>query len=226
MRDLYAETTARIVAALEQGTAPWVKPWSTGIDTLPMNGGTRRPYRGVNVLLLELEATAHGYPLQRWLTYRQAMELGGQVRKGEHGTTVVLLAAAQDRRTSKPSRAEADLHERVDPAAAGVHRVQRRPDRRLAGVGLRYRAAGVGRRGPGRGRAGRIRRPDSARRLEGLLPAGHRRRSSCHPGRRLRRRRTTTPRHCTSWRTGPPTRPAATATCPVALATTPMRPRS
>lgn len=55
-RDLYAETTARIGAALEQGVAPWVKPWSTGIDTLPMNGGTRRPYRGVNVLLLELEA--------------------------------------------------------------------------------------------------------------------------------------------------------------------------
>ena len=89
MTDLYAEVTGRIVAALEQGTPPWVKPWSTGIDTLPMNGGTRRPYRGVNVLLLELEAAAHGYPLQRWLTYRQALALGGQVRKGEHGTTVV-----------------------------------------------------------------------------------------------------------------------------------------
>jgi len=106
-RDLYAETTARIVAALEQGTAPWVRPWSTGIDTLPMNGGTRRPYRGVNVLLLELEAAAHGYPLQRWLTYRQALELGGQVRKGEHGATVVFWHLHQrDAATDDPTEAE------------------------------------------------------------------------------------------------------------------------
>ena len=109
IRDLYAETTARIVAALEQGTAPWVKPWSTGIDTLPMNGGTRHPYRGVNVLLLELEATAHGYPLQRWLTYRQAQELGGQVRKGEHGTTVVFWHLHQ-----REVGTEAD-HDEVEP---------------------------------------------------------------------------------------------------------------
>ena len=46
-RDLYAETTARIIAALEEGAAPWVKPWSTGIDTLPMNASSRRLYRGI-----------------------------------------------------------------------------------------------------------------------------------------------------------------------------------
>jgi antirestriction protein ArdC len=105
-RDLYAENTARIVAALEQGTAPWVKPWSTGIDTLPMNGVTRRPYRGVNVLLLELEATAHGYPLQRWLTYRQAQELGGHVRPGEHGTTVVFWHLRELEAKGEASQAE------------------------------------------------------------------------------------------------------------------------
>ena len=53
-----------------------------------MNAGTRRPYRGVNVLLLGLEALDRGYPLNRWLTYRQADELGGQVRRREHGTTM------------------------------------------------------------------------------------------------------------------------------------------
>jgi hypothetical protein len=47
--DLYTDVTARIIAALEQGVAPWARPWSTGIDTLPMNAGTRRPYRGVFV---------------------------------------------------------------------------------------------------------------------------------------------------------------------------------
>ena len=87
--DLYAKVTGRIVAALERGVAPWVRPWSTVPDALPMNAQTRRPYRGVNFTLLSLEATAHGYPLNRWVTYRQALELGGQVRRGERGTTVV-----------------------------------------------------------------------------------------------------------------------------------------
>ena len=58
--DLYANVTARIVTPLEQGVAPWVRPWSTTADTLPMNAGTRRPYRGVNFVLLTLEAQAQG----------------------------------------------------------------------------------------------------------------------------------------------------------------------
>ena len=72
MNDLYAETTARIVAALERGVAPWVRPWSTLAEAIPMNAQTKRQYRGVNFTLLTLEAEAHGYPVNRWLTYRQA----------------------------------------------------------------------------------------------------------------------------------------------------------
>ena len=56
---------------------------------MPTNACTRRPYRGINVVLLAMEAHAHGYALNRWLTYRQAAALGGQVRKGENGTHVV-----------------------------------------------------------------------------------------------------------------------------------------
>jgi antirestriction protein ArdC len=116
-RDLYAETTARIIAALEQGAAPWVKPWSTGIHTLPMNASSRRLYRGINALLLGIEASTNGYPLNRWLTYRQASELGGQVRKGEHGTTVVLWRLRKISATSDayPEPETQDLHERVIP---------------------------------------------------------------------------------------------------------------
>jgi antirestriction protein ArdC len=88
-RDLYAETTARIVAALEGGVAPWVRPWSTVPEAIPMNAQTKRPYRGVNFTLLTLEAATRGYEVNRWLTYRQAVELGGQVPKGEHGVSVV-----------------------------------------------------------------------------------------------------------------------------------------
>jgi len=88
-QDLYAETTARIVAALERGAPPWVRPWSRVDEAIPVNAHTRRPYRGVNFTLLSLEAEAQGYGVNRWLTYRHAQELGGQVRQGEQGTPIV-----------------------------------------------------------------------------------------------------------------------------------------
>lgn len=63
--DLYASVTARIVDALAAGSAPWVRPWSEDVDSCAMNAGTRRPYRGINALLLNLTATSQGYPLNR-----------------------------------------------------------------------------------------------------------------------------------------------------------------
>ena len=115
--DLYTSITARIVSALEAGLAPWVRPWSEDVDSFAMNAGTRRPYRGINALLLSLEATSQGYPLNRWLTYRQATELGGQVERGARGTTVVLwrlrkVAATAD---AYPAPDESDVPERVIP---------------------------------------------------------------------------------------------------------------
>ncbi len=86
--DLYLEVTQRIITALEAGTPPWVKPWSVS-DQRPRNATTARTYRGVNSLLLGLEADAKGYPDSRWLTFRQAAELGARVRGGEHGTKIV-----------------------------------------------------------------------------------------------------------------------------------------
>jgi antirestriction protein ArdC len=88
-QDLYVATTARIVAALERGVAPWVRPWSQITDAIPVNAHTRRPYRGVNFTLLSLEAQARDFSVNRWLTYRHAQELGGQVRQGEQGTPIV-----------------------------------------------------------------------------------------------------------------------------------------
>jgi antirestriction protein ArdC len=115
--NLYAETTARIVAALEKGVAPRVRPWSTGVDTLPMNAQTGRAHRGVNVLLLSMERQRQGYALDRWLTFRQAAELGGHVRRGESGIAVVLWKLRKVNLTvdSYPDRNEPNLHERVIP---------------------------------------------------------------------------------------------------------------
>lgn len=90
--DVYERVTARIVAELEQGTRPWLKPWSAPHDDrmplLPLRAnGT--PYRGVNILLLWGAAFEGGYRSNIWMTYKQAAEKGAQVRKGEHGSLVV-----------------------------------------------------------------------------------------------------------------------------------------
>ena len=94
-RDLYAEVSTRIVAELERGAAPWIKPWSAtaGMNT-PCNALTNRPYSGSNVVLLWMAQTA-GYRTPRFLTFKQALELGGNVRKGEHGTKVYFVKQLQ-----------------------------------------------------------------------------------------------------------------------------------
>ena len=89
MHVIYASVTARIVAELEAGTAPWVRPWSGEADPLPRNALSQRAYRGINTLMLGMEAHCHGYTTNQWLTFRQALHLGGHVRKGEHSSMIV-----------------------------------------------------------------------------------------------------------------------------------------
>lgn len=90
--DLYARITEKIIADLEKGVRPWVRPWSTGHlagrVSLPLrhNG---LPYQGINTLLLWSETVARGFVSPTWMTYKQSAELGGQVRKGETGSMVV-----------------------------------------------------------------------------------------------------------------------------------------
>lgn len=90
--DLYARVTDAIIADLEQGVRTWTKPWSAehlaGRISRPLRH-CGQPYRGINVLLLWAEAVAKGYASPVWMTFRQALERGAHVRKGEHGATVV-----------------------------------------------------------------------------------------------------------------------------------------
>jgi antirestriction protein ArdC len=90
-RDLYSEVSARIIAELEAGATPWTKPWSItpGANT-PCNAVTNRPYSGCNVILLWM-AKAAGYRTPRFLTFKQALDLAGHVRKGERGTKVYFV---------------------------------------------------------------------------------------------------------------------------------------
>ncbi len=90
---LYDDITNRIIAELERGCVPWVQPWGTAAAKAPLampgNAATGRQYSGINVLILWGAVIEHGFPGQSWLTFRQALSLGGNVRKGERGTTVV-----------------------------------------------------------------------------------------------------------------------------------------
>jgi antirestriction protein ArdC len=90
--NLYDEVTAKIVAEMEAGRFPWVQPWGRSGAAgpgLPRNALTGRSYSGVNVLILWGAVIADSWPSQSWLTFKQALEAGGAVRKGERGTTVV-----------------------------------------------------------------------------------------------------------------------------------------
>jgi len=117
-RDLYSEVSARIIAELQKGAAPWVRPWSAspGANT-PRNAVSNRPYSGCNVVLLWM-AQATGYRTARFLTFKQALELGGNVRKGERGTKVYFVKQLEIRENA------------ASPDVAGIHRVQRRSVRR------------------------------------------------------------------------------------------------
>ncbi len=86
-RNIRKEVTDTIIAALESGVAPWVKPWKSANGGLPQKQDTGQPYRGVNVLLLMWAGMAYGS--SEWYTFKQAQTRGGQVRKGEKGTMVV-----------------------------------------------------------------------------------------------------------------------------------------
>lgn len=94
--DLYAIVTATILAELEKGAAPWVKPWSNrgAGGSMPRNAATGRAYSGVNIPLLWAAGEGR-YARSRWLTFKQALDAGGNVRKGEKGTTVVFVSAIE-----------------------------------------------------------------------------------------------------------------------------------
>ena len=83
------EIALKFITALEQGIVPWKKPWSPCIGVPLRNAASKRPYRGINTMILGIEQMIHGYTSPEWTTYKAAAAAGGQVRKGEKGTHIV-----------------------------------------------------------------------------------------------------------------------------------------
>ena len=111
---LYDDIANKIIAELEEGCVPWVRPWGTSAAKaplgLPKNATTGRNYSGINILILWGAVVQHGFPGQGWLTFRQALSLGGNVMKGEHSTTVVYadrFAPEDERKRARETGEEA-----------------------------------------------------------------------------------------------------------------------
>lgn len=99
MANVYEVVTNRLIEKLESGVIPWRQPWkntSRGAY-LPCNFATGRSYHGINTIML----LSSGFAARQWMTYKQAQSLGGQVRKGEHGTPVVFWQFGEDADTKK-----------------------------------------------------------------------------------------------------------------------------
>lgn len=111
--DVYTRVTSHIIAELERGIRPWLKPWNAenaaGRITRPLrqNG---QPYQGVNILMLWASAEMQGFSCPFWLTFQQAKELGGHVRKGQHGSPVVYASTFKKKeQTEDGNETEAEI---------------------------------------------------------------------------------------------------------------------
>jgi antirestriction protein ArdC len=98
---VYEIITNQILAELEKGEVPWRKPWHS---LPPANLITKKPYRGINVFLLGFS----GYGSQFWLTFNQAKRLGGNIRKGQHGTKIIFWKC----KTRETESADGEIEER------------------------------------------------------------------------------------------------------------------
>ncbi|MXX17567.1 MAG: DUF1738 domain-containing protein [Gammaproteobacteria bacterium] len=107
-RDFFAEVTGKIMCALEQGCAPWVRPWSEnpGTSAIPISASGRQ-YRGINRILLGMEQSLLGYNSPQWYTRKMANQAGGHIRKGEKGTPIVFFKPV-DKSPSEPEGPDPD----------------------------------------------------------------------------------------------------------------------
>jgi antirestriction protein ArdC len=85
---VYDSVTNNIIAKLEQGIAPWIKPWQAGSTGADRNAISKKEYQGVNRLILGMS----GYSSPIWASFKQWQDLGGNVKKGEHGTQIVFYS--------------------------------------------------------------------------------------------------------------------------------------
>ena len=103
--ELYSQVTEQIIADLEAGTIPWEKPWDGGFS-LPRNASTQNSYSGINILILWMRQKKARFSSSQWLTFNQARELGGVVKKGEKATRILFYKPLKIEGTSDAGELE------------------------------------------------------------------------------------------------------------------------
>jgi antirestriction protein ArdC len=117
MSDVYTLVTEKITAALEAGTVPWQRPWTVP-GSMPRNLVSKRPYRGMNRILLAL---GEPYASPWWLTFRQAKALGGHVRAGEKAALVTFWKRPEPHTPSEDRDEDATERDRRAPLLRHYH---------------------------------------------------------------------------------------------------------
>ena len=114
MKDLHEEITAQILTALEGGRESWDALWDNSLRLgVPYNHSTGKAYAGINILTLWNTAARKGYEVNAWMTYKQAQEQGGQVRKGEKSTLGMFYKPIEDKSQDADSDEENGTRRRM-----------------------------------------------------------------------------------------------------------------
>jgi len=100
-KDIYQTVTDLVLDGLNKGIIPWLRPWTDA--TTPYNGATGREYQGINIMILGLIQEMKKYPENAWLTFKQAKDLQGSVKKGEKSTLIVYwsMVKTKDKETKE-----------------------------------------------------------------------------------------------------------------------------
>ena len=102
-KDIYQEITNQIISDLEKGTPVWEKPWEKGFMGFPVNVFSNSFYSGINTVILWHRQSQLGADSSQWLTFRQAQELGGHIKKGEKATCIIFYKkiTVEDKKTEE-----------------------------------------------------------------------------------------------------------------------------
>ncbi len=98
INEKYEEAVNKLLNSMEENGKEWVKSWSGGSNGIPFNENTKKGYRGINVLLLWMQSIDKGYETNRYMTFKQALALGGKVKKGEKGTSIFFYTFAESKK--------------------------------------------------------------------------------------------------------------------------------
>lgn len=115
---IFEKVTSQIISLLEKGIVPWRRPWTVN-GAAPKNALSKKPYNGTNRFVLMVSALEAGYSSPYWGTYKQVQELGGTIRKGEHGTPII-FAKPVDRKDQETGEIKTDKN--GDPVRCWIWR--------------------------------------------------------------------------------------------------------